>query len=134
MSRFKQYDFVRDQFGGVIPSASVYIYKAGTETLVTIYDANSAGSSSSSGPQITTDSNGLYEFWVDDGDYDHDQKFKIKVTKTGYDDVEIDFIDVFPNITNYLMPQDGDGNSWYMRPEGGAGGLEASKTKGDIVT
>lgn len=131
--RFHYVNETRDQFGNAVASASVYIYLAGTETDATIYDSNSAGSSISSSPQVTTGSDGSFEFWVDDGDYDHDQKFKVSIQKTGHTTKEIDFIDLFPNTQNFLQGSDTDGNTWYLRPEDD-GGLGASKIKGDIVS
>ena len=77
--RFHYYDTVRDQLGHVVANASVSIYQAGTETDLTVYSVNSGGTSLGTAPQITTDSDGKFEFWVSDGDYDHDQKIKIVV-------------------------------------------------------
>lgn len=132
--RFHKYDYIRDQLGNAVGSASVNVYLAGGETAATIYTAQSGGSSVSDAPQLTTDDDGFFEFWVDDGDYDHDQKFKLEITKSGFTTVTIDHIDVFPNLSNYAMIKDSGDSSWYMKPHADDGGLEASKTKGDIVT
>lgn len=130
--RFDYKDEVRDQQGNVVASASVYVYLAGLETAVSIYTVNSGGTAVATAPQLTTDSNGYFEFWVDDEDYDHDQKFKIVISKTGFTTRTFDYISIFPNLSNFLMSVDADGNKWYMKPKDD-GGLGASKTKSDIT-
>jgi len=131
--RFKHRDYVRDQLGNAVASASIYVYLAGTETAATIYDANSAGSTLATAPQLSSDSSGMFEFWVDDGDYDQDQKFKLVISKTGFVTVTDDYIDIFPNLSNYIMSKDIGGEKWYSKPNADDGGLVTSKTKGDIV-
>ena len=130
--RYHFFDSIRDQLGNVVPSASVYIYLAGTVTAASIYTVNSGGAALAVAPQITTDNNGWFEFWVDDEDYDHDQKFKLNVVKTGFTTVTIDYINIFPILTNFLQTQDANGDDWYHKPDS-VGGLMASKTKSDIT-
>ena len=134
MSRYKIREVIRDQQGNVVPSASVNLYLAGTETVATCYSAKSGGSTYATAPQVTTGADGSFELYVSDGDYDHDQDFKLKITKTGFTDQTIDYIRVFPDLSSHLMSKDGDGNKWYLKPRTGDGALERSTTKGDIVS
>lgn len=59
-----------------VASASVYVYEQGTNTLATIYEDD--GTTTKTNP-LTTDSNGNYEFRVEDGAYD------IRITFSGTD-------------------------------------------------
>lgn len=127
------HDEVRDQQGNAVAGASVSVYQAGTETAVTCYSAKSGGTTYTTAPQIATGTDGSFDFYVDDTDYDHDQEFKLKITKTGFTTKEIDYIPIFPNLTGHLMSKDGNGDKWYMKPRPEDGGLEGSKTKGEIV-
>uniref|UniRef100_A0A6M3L0N3 Uncharacterized protein n=1 Tax=viral metagenome TaxID=1070528 RepID=A0A6M3L0N3_9ZZZZ len=132
--RYHYYNEARDQFGNTVKEADVYVYLAGTETDASVYTSNSGGTAVSSSPQVSTNSRGFFEFWVDDGDYDHDQKFKLSMVKTGYTFDDIDHIQLFPNLTNFLMSKDDAGNIWYMKPDSADGALIRSTTKGDIVS
>ena len=62
------------------------------------------------------------------------QKFKIVIEKTGFTTKTIDYIDIFPNLSNYAMTKDDLGNKWYRKPNSTDGGLDTSKTKGDLVS
>lgn len=72
---------VQDQFGNALPSASVYVYKAGTGVLATVY-ADEDGVVIFSNPLIT-DSNGEFYFYALAASYD------LRIEKTGYPTVEI---------------------------------------------
>jgi len=132
--RYHYYNEARDQFGNAVKNADVYVYLAGTETDASIYTSNSGGSAVSSSPQIETASDGSFEFWVDDGDYDHSQKFKVVISKPGFTTKRINYIDLFPNLSNFLESKDNDGNTWYMKPDTIDGSLVRSTTKGEIVS
>lgn len=131
--RYHYFETIRDQLGNAVASASVYVYESGSETDLTIYAANSGGSSLGASPQLTTDADGEFEFWVDDDDYDQDQKIKTVITKTGFTTKTIDYIDIFPNLGDHAMMKDASGDKWYSRPNDDDGGWEASTTKGDIT-
>ena len=132
MARHRAEGTVRDQFGQVVASANVSVYLAGGSTEATVYDAETGGNALASAPQVQTDANGEFEFWVDDSDYDHDQKFRIVLAKTGWAGSDKDNINIPRHTANYVVTKDGDGNKWYMEPDG-VGGWLASQTKTDIV-
>ena len=93
MPRYIYQDVVRDGDGNVISSATVTVYLAGTTTLASVYTASSGGTAVNS---VTTDSSGGYEFYVDGSDYNTDQKFKIVISKSGYNSQTYDDINIFP--------------------------------------
>lgn len=68
-------DIVRDAAGNVLEGAEVTVKLAGTATLADLFSDD--GVTPTANP-TTTDSNGLFAFYIDAGDYD------ISVTKTGY--------------------------------------------------
>lgn len=70
-----------DGNGKVVPSGTVQLFEAGTTTAANFYEASSGGSQVTS---TTTDSAGKFEIYVDDSDYDSNQKFDIKLSKTNY--------------------------------------------------
>ena len=76
----KYFNTAADKEGRAIQSASVFVYEAGTSVLATLYEDN--GSTITTNP-VTTDSNGLFEFYADDGRYD------ISIVKAGYATVTI---------------------------------------------
>lgn len=76
MKHFSDYVFTKNQSNVLVPvsGATVTVYLASDETTVaTIYSDD--GSTSTSNP-LTTDSSGLYSFWIADG------RYSIKVTGT----------------------------------------------------
>ncbi len=83
MARYAIQDTTRDNNGTIIPSATVTVTDADTSTASTIYAAKSGGSAISGGA-VTSDSNGRFIFYVDDGDYVSGDQFDLAVSKTGY--------------------------------------------------
>lgn len=106
MARYHFWGFIVNEAGEPIKNAEVTIKLAGTEELACIYydeygNANSCTTpSTSAGPQLSTLSNGFYEFWIGDitekYGYRNDQKFKIEWIRIGVAHGEIDYVDVFP--------------------------------------
>lgn len=92
MARFKSQGVWTDGNGRRIDNATVSAYLAGTDTAASIYADSSGGSAVNS---VTTDTSGLYEFWVDDTDYTQDQLFKITMSKTSFQPKTIDDIEIF---------------------------------------
>lgn len=76
----KYFNTAADKEGRAIQSASVFVYEAGTSVLATLYEDN--GSTITTNP-VTTDSNGLFEFYAEDGRYD------LAIVKSGYATVNI---------------------------------------------
>lgn len=111
MSRYKREIILRrDSDGAVIPSATVLVYLAGTTNLATIYPTKT-GLTPVSGSSLTTNSKGVYKYYVDDADYATFQLFKEVITATGYtavtyDDIEIT-VAVFTDISTHAALQTG---------------------------
>lgn len=93
MARYKHQGVWTDGNGRRINSATVSVYLAGTTTAASVYAASSGGAAVNS---VTTDSTGLYEFWIDDTDYTQEQLFKVTLTKSGFQSKSIDDIIIFP--------------------------------------
>ena len=71
----------RDFAGNVIKTATISAFLAGTTTPASIYAAYSGGIAVNT---VTSDTNGDFSFYVDDGDYIATQRFKITIAKTSY--------------------------------------------------
>lgn len=79
--------------GAVIVGAVGTVRLAGTATAATIYAASSGGSAIASS-QVTSNSRGEVEFWVDTVDYSTSSLFDIYVTATNYNPFTIDNLSV----------------------------------------
>jgi len=79
-----------------VPYADISIYLAGTDTPAVVYTSETGSYYVSSAPQLSTNENGEFEFYVDDTDYDYTQKFKIVCSKPGYKTKTWDYITIFP--------------------------------------
>ena len=98
MSRFKKEGILRkDATGAVIFDAAVTVYLAGTSTLATVYGSKTV-QNPLSGSQATTDSKGKYIYYVDDADYPNYQLFKEVITKTGFDTITYDDVDIIETV------------------------------------
>ena len=95
----KYFNTAADKEGRAIQSASVFVYEAGTSVLATLYEDN--GSTITTNP-VTTDSNGLFEFYAEDAGR-ADQAFLERViqavVKAGATVVNI------PDTTGYSLPE-----------------------------
>lgn len=58
--------FAQDDKGNILPNASVYLYKKGTNELVSVFDKNGSQKTN----PFTAEINGLVQFSAADGDYD----------------------------------------------------------------
>jgi len=72
----------------ILPAATVTVYRAGTGTVITVYDQESGG-----GTSIVTNGDGEFFFWMNFATTD--VGIKIKLEKSGYDDIIIDDITAF---------------------------------------
>lgn len=86
MARFKFAGDWKDGKGSVVQSGTITIYLAGTLTTATAYDAKTGSALTNS--QTTTDDSGVFHFWVDEGDYASDQKFRVIGRKTNFKDLD----------------------------------------------
>lgn len=80
---------VRDNFGNVVDEQSIYIYLNGTNTAVKIYENETGGSPIQTLPQISSDSNGFFEIWIDEADYAYTQFFDVVVNSIRYKKLDI---------------------------------------------
>ena len=78
-----------DTFGNVQLSEGITVYLEGTETPATVYTQQIGGSGISTAPQVSTDSAGRVDFWIDNDDYSLTQLFDIVVSGLTYTKVDI---------------------------------------------
>lgn len=91
--RYKYQSYAKDGNGAVIASATISVYLASTTTVADVYTAFSGGTAVNS---VTSDSEGYFYFWVDDGDYTGEQFFKLVITKSRFSARTLDNIEVLP--------------------------------------
>ncbi|MFA5377782.1 MAG: hypothetical protein WC455_18675 [Dehalococcoidia bacterium] len=97
MARYRYGSVLRDGNGCILASATVSVYLAGTTTAASVYTASSGGTAVNS---VTTDTDGSFEFYVDESDYGYGQLFKLSGSLTGYTALSIDNVEVVkPNWT-----------------------------------
>ena len=104
--RYKYQGTFTDQAGNIIASGTISTFLAGTATVADVYTASAGGTAVNS---VTSDSSGLFTFWVDTGDHNSDQLFKITLVKSGYSSQSYDNIVILPfasaGYTDDLKPQ-----------------------------
>lgn len=102
MARFHWWSFLVNEEGQPIEGADISIYLAGTNEPAYIFEDEFSGAPNNTLPQITSQENGYFEFWVPDVDeiqgYSPLQKFKIYWEKVGITEGWIDYVDIFPPI------------------------------------
>lgn len=108
MARYKYRGVVLDHAGNAISGADISVYLAGTATVATVHATEVSADTLNTTPQVSTDSNGYYEFWVDDGEYDTDQRFKINIA-SGSLSFEEDEVFVFPKFAINALNWDNKG-------------------------
>ena len=106
MARYHEYGFIVNEGGEPIENVKITIKLAGTDILANVYYDEFGSSNSnntpglSAGPQLSTLSNGYYEFWIGDVSepygYRNDQKFKMEWIRIGVASGMIDYINIFP--------------------------------------
>ncbi len=85
-----------DGEGNIVVSGNATIYEfksadpSNPDTIATIYAAETGGSAIATGI-VTTDSNGIYEAWIDDSDYSGNQIFTVILSKSTHTDPPIQF-------------------------------------------
>jgi len=88
MARWKFQGTTKDQSGRILPSATISVYLAGTTTPASVYTSVTSTTAVNSVTSSSTDA--TYAFYTDSFDYDHDQAFKIIITKSNYTSVTYD--------------------------------------------
>lgn len=93
MARYLYTGTFRDGAGNIVASGTAAVYLAGTTTAASVYTTAVIVTAVNS---VTSGTDGVFSFYVDDGDYSSDQQFKIILTKTGYTSKTYDYIRIFP--------------------------------------
>ncbi len=93
MARYHFHGRAVDTFGNIKPGAGITVYLTGTETAATVYANQSGGAAITTAPQVTTDTKGRFDFWLDDTVYIITQLFDMVVGDLTYTKV-----DVFGNV------------------------------------
>jgi hypothetical protein len=106
MARYHQFGFIVNEAGEPIENAEITVYEAGSDVIANLYYDEFGTSNSvttpglSAGPQLSTLSNGYYEYWIGDiyepYGYVNEQKFKLTWVRVGVASGMIDYINVFP--------------------------------------
>lgn len=100
--RYHYWQFLVNQDGQPINGASISIFKAGTTESISVYKGEYTTDVVSTSPQIITNSNGYFEFWIGDEEetagYTRGTKFKIVWNREGVTYGSVDYIDVFPDL------------------------------------
>ena len=83
---------IRDSYGNVVPDIDVSVYLKDTTTAAYIYTTYTATVGTSASPQLTSDSNGYIQFWVDPNNYVEGaaQLFDIDVEDSTVDYTDLD--------------------------------------------
>lgn len=116
----------RDGAGNVISAATVSVYLAGTTTAASIYQSLDGTTAVNS---VTSNSSGVFEFWVSRFDYDQSQKFKITISKTGYTSVTFDNINIDSIVLGtYTIPDDVEVTEELNPPKGVLYSIASGKT------
>ena len=106
MARVHFWSHLIDDEGIPIQGASVTIYLSETLSPAYIYTSENSTTPINTDPQVTTNSEGFFEFWIGDvsesAGYSIPQKFKIAWEKTGVAEGYIDYVDILPLATRFF--------------------------------
>lgn len=100
MARVHWWSFLVNEEGQPIDNADISIYLAGTTIPATVYLDEFATEVVDETPQVKSNQNGFFEFWVPDvatEKYDTNQKFKVEWNKAGVEYGYIDYVDIYPS-------------------------------------
>ena len=105
MARIHFWTYMLNEEGQPLQDADVTVMLAGTVVPADVYLQEAGGSSTDVAPQMITNSEGYFEFWIGDvnevAGYATPQKFKLKWEKVGVTTGQIDFIDILPNAPRF---------------------------------
>ncbi len=108
MARYIYQGTTKDGTGKVVCEATISIYLAGGYTVASVYTAITGGTavnSVTSGSE-TSPSPGYFGFWVDTVDYSLDQRFRIVISKTGFNPQIYDYVFAAINLVHKTRHQD----------------------------
>jgi len=117
--RVKYWSYLLNDEGQPIENANVYIYEAGTLNSASVFTTEIGGTAVSSAPQVITDSDGYFEFWIADNNetdgYSRSQKFRIKWFKANVAEGDIDNVSILPMGPGYYYDTT---DSWTLGASG----------------
>ena len=98
MARSHQWYYIQSESGVPVDGAEISVYSAGTTTPMYVYLQELGGSATNTIPQVTSNDEGYFEFWIADSSevdgYVSGSKFSVNWSKPGViDDGGIDYID-----------------------------------------
>lgn len=95
--RYKYQNHFTDQAGNAVSSGRITVFNANTTVLATVY-SSSGSTGAISNSEITTGTDGFFNFWVDTSDYSAaTSKFKMIFSKTNFTTKTYDDIVLFLN-------------------------------------
>jgi len=98
MSKIKFYSYLLNEEGQAIPGADITICLAETDDPAMIYLGETSNTPNTDDPQLITNQDGYFEFWLGDSSdpngYSAFQKFKIKWSKSGVTSGYNDYISI----------------------------------------
>lgn len=99
MARIKWFSYLLNDEGQPIKGADISIYLAGGTTEAIIYTSEIGSETIDTAPQLITNEDGYFEFWVGDSSdingYSSTQKFKISFNKAGVVSGYNDYISIY---------------------------------------
>jgi len=106
MARIHFWSYMLNEEGQPLQGAEITVMLAGTVVPADIYLQEVGGVSTDVAPQLSTNSEGYFEFWIGDvneiAGYATPQKFKLVWEKVGVTSGQIDFIDILPNAPRFF--------------------------------
>jgi len=98
MARQHFWYYITNEEGQPVEGAEISLYAAGTTTPMYVYLQETGGSATNTLPQVTSDSEGFFEFWIADSSevngYVSGSKFTMVWSKPGeIDDGVVEYID-----------------------------------------
>ena len=112
MARYAYNNTTVDQNGKILGGATVSLYLAGTTTPAKMYAASAGGTAVYS--MLSSNVNGSFTFYVDDGDYAIGQLFDITTTKANYVPVTFSSVHIYNPTSTITIDTDvtlaGDSN------------------------
>jgi len=98
MARAHHWEYISNEEGQPINGVDISVYVANSSTAAYVYTSENGGSATNTLPQISTDENGYFEFWIADSSETNGYasgKFKIKWSKAGViDEGTVDYVDI----------------------------------------
>lgn len=102
MARVHYWQYLISDTGEPVAGASISVFLAGTDEPANVYLHPSEENVNGFNPQVYTNNDGFFEFWIGDtreqNGYTSTQKFKLKWESVGTTDGIVDNLDIFPPI------------------------------------